>query len=201
MALGDAYAQVADLKERMDIGDTIDDDRLAAALISASGEINQWCGRQFNDAGSASARVFRPVSSTLVVTEDFHTTTGLTVVVDSGVTGTYDETWTSTDYLLEPANGVVAGVPGWPYNRLVGVTYTFPRTTRPVVQVTARWGWAAVPAQVEEACLLIAAESFKLADAPFGAGGVGEFGPVRVRITPRAQGLLIPYRRKPSLVA
>lgn len=203
MALGDSYATLAELKTRLDIADTTDDDRLTASLASASREIEAWCGRQFNDAGAASARVFPATGCTLAVVDDFSTTTGLIVATDGDDDGTYETTWASSDYELAPLNGVVAGLSGWPYWRIRAVgSWTFPTGhRRAVVQVTARWGWTAVPTPVKEACLMIAAETFKIGDAPFGVAGFGEFGAVRVRMNTRAQSLLAPYQRDPILVA
>lgn len=50
----------------------------------------------------------------------------------------------------------------------------------PTVQVTARFGWSAVPYQVNEATILKAASLFKRKDAPFGVAGFNEFGAVRI---------------------
>lgn len=202
MALGDSYATLTELKTRLDIADTTDDDRLTASLAAASREIEAYCGRQFNDAGAASARVFRPAGCTLALVDDFNTTTGLVVATDEGDDGTYETTWAAGDYELEPLNGVVAGLSGWPFYRIRAVeSRTFPTVRRrATVQVTARWGWTAVPAPVKEACLMIAAETFKSGDAPFGVAGFGEFGAVRLRMNTRAQSLLAPYRLNPVLV-
>lgn len=192
-----AYATLPDLKTRMDIGDTIDDARLTEALESASREIDAWCDRRFDQDVVATARLFRPVDDSLIVTDDFYSTTGLVVATDPSGAGSYATTWAASDYQLEPLNGVRYGQPGWPFDRIVAVgTLTVPTgSRRPAVKVTAMWGWPAVPANVREACLIIAAESFKLGDAPFGVAGFGEFGPVRVRMNSRAQQLLDPYRR------
>lgn len=199
MALGDPYATLPELKGRSDIpaDDVLDDSEMTAALAAASREIERWCRRQFNDAGAASPRVYRAVGGCLVLVDDFHTTDGLAVAVDSAASGSYDEVWSATDYQLEPLNGVVDGVPGWPYCRIVALTHQLPASHRPLVQVTARWGWANVPADVKEACLILAAESFKLADAPFGVAGHGEFGPVRIRMNSIVEQKLTPYRRHP----
>lgn len=203
MALGDSYATLAQLKARLDITDTTDDDRLTASLASGSREIEAWCGRQFNDAATATARVYRTTTCYRTTVDDFSTTTGLIVATDTDDDGTYDETWTSADYELEPFNGVVSGMSGWPYNRILAVeSLRFPTgRRRATVQVTARWGWTAVPAPVQEACLMIASGTFKAGDAPFGVAGFGEFGPVRVRMNTQAQTLLAPYRLHPVLVA
>jgi hypothetical protein len=51
---------------------------------------------------------------------------------------------------------------------------------RPSVQITALWGWPAVPSLVTEACYQLAEETFKLKDAPFGVAGVNDFGVLRI---------------------
>lgn len=200
MALGDSYATLTELKTRLDITDTTDDTRLTASLASASREIEAWCGRQFNDADAASARVFRPRGCALAVVDDFSTTTGL--IVETSTDGTTWTAWSATDYQLEPLNGVVDGLSGWPYYRVAAIGGRwFPECRWTTVRVTAQWGWTAVPATVREACMMIAAETFKIGDAPFGVAGFGEFGAVRVRMNTRAQSLLAPYQRHPVLVA
>jgi hypothetical protein len=207
LALGASYATVAELKTRLgNITGTAHDTRLTEALATASRDIDKYCGRQFNDAGSATSRVFYPVDSCLCKVDDFSTTSGLVVKTDSGNDGTYELTWTiATDVQVEPLNGVVDGETGWPYWRIRAVgSLVYPVLSYPnraPVQVTAQWGWAAVPAGVKEACLILAEETFKLSEAPFGVLGFGAFGPVRVRQNPVAMLKLDPYRRDPVLVA
>jgi hypothetical protein len=103
--------------------------------------------------------------------------------------------------VVEPANGVVDGLTGVPYHviRSVGGR-RFPVTgRRNRIQVTARWGWAAIPPAVEDACMIQAAHLFRRKDTPDGiAGGFGnEFGVVRVSrfIDPDVEMLLAPYRK------
>jgi hypothetical protein len=202
MALGDPYATLAQLKSYLKITDGTDDDELNGALLSASVGINDFCDRQFNVASAASARVYRPEHGCLVKVDDFHTTAGLVVKTDDDEDGTFETTWTSTDFELEPLNGVVAGTSGWPYWKIRAVeTLRFPSVRRSSVQVTAVWGWVAVPKPVYQACLILASETFKLKDAPFGVAGFGEFGAVRVKDNPMAARKLMPYQRDPFQVA
>lgn len=203
MALGDPYASLDDLKAHLGITDTVDDTKLTAVLTTVSRRgIEGYCGRQFNDAGTPSARVYRPEHHRLTLVHDFSTTTGLVVATDEGDDGTYETTWTATDYVLEPLNGIVNGQTGWPYWRILARNRWFPmRNVGPSVQITAQWGWAAVPDPVKQACLLLAAELFKAKDAPFGVLGFAAYGPVRVRQNPIAADLLADYRLTPVLVA
>lgn len=205
MALGDAYATVDALKARLGIAqaDTGDDARLAQALDAASRGIEHCTARQFNDAGDVSARVFRPDTPRRLDVDDMSTAAGVLVEVDRAGIGDYGESWSTADYALAPAGGVVEGMPGWPFTQIHAVgALVFPldpcaawSTSRPRVRVTARWGWAAVPAPIAEACLIIAAEIYKLRDAPFGVAGFGEWGPVRVRQNPIAAAMIAPYER------
>jgi hypothetical protein len=148
--------------------------------------------------------VFYPTRQKLALIDDFHTLTGLVVKTDETDDGTFEETWTSADYQLEPLNGIREGTTGWPWwmIRAVGDSRDFPvnEKKRATLEVTARWGWSAVPGPVKTACLIMAAETFKLATAPLGVAGMGEFGIVRVRDNRMATAKLEPYRRDIVLV-
>ncbi len=202
MALGDNYHTLAELKTRLGISDSNEDAALNAASSSASRNIEKYCRRQFNDAGSASARVYFPLTSRKVLVDDFHTTTGQQVAVDTDDDGDYDSIWATTDYINMPLTGIRDGVPGWPYWEIKAVdSQYFLNGQRPSVQLTARWGWAAVPAPIKEASLALAEEIFKMKDSPYGIAGFGEFGFVRVRENPKIISLLMSYRRRAVRVA
>lgn len=197
MALGDSYASLAELKTRLGITDTNDDTVLTMALASASRAIGKYCRRQFNDAGSVSARVYYPLSRFLVFVDDFSTTTGLIIELDTDDDGVYETIAVDTDFQNEPLNGIRDGETGWPYWRIRAVESAyFTNGRRPSVKVTARWGWAAIPAPVKEATLALAEETFKMKDSPYGIAGMGEFGFVRVRENPKIVSLLKDYRRE-----
>lgn len=204
MALGDPYATVDELKRRVAISDTADDQHLENALLAASRSIEGWCQRQFNVASAASARSYNIRDAYFVEVDDISTSAGVVVAADQNDDGIYEQTWTTSDYQLEPLNGVVDGEPGWPAWRIraVGASLRFPTIgRRPGVQVTAVWGWASVPAGVRNACLILGEEIFKLKDAPFGVAGFGEYGAVRIRENPKVQALLMRYRSSPVQVA
>lgn len=202
MAIGDPYVELDELKSYLKITDTEDDTELSAALSAASRGITDFCKRQFNKETVATARTYRVIRTGLAMVDDFHTTTGL--VIATGDEGVFDTTWTASDYELEPLNGVRNGEPGWPYwkiRALESSALSFTVSSRATIRVTAQWGWAEVPDPVHQACLMLAAELFKMKDAPFGVAGFGEFGMVRVRENPVVKAKLIPYRRNAVLVA
>lgn len=199
------YATRDELKSYVGQGGTItltagDDAEMDAAITSASRQIDAHCNRRFYLDGSVSARVFVAESPALLKVTDFSTTTGLVVKTDTTGNGTYDRTWTSADYQCEPLNGVNEGLEGWPYWRIRAIddeTFPVDPTGRARVQVTAKWGWAAVPDAVFQACLVQSLANFKRKDAPFGVISFDEYGSVRTGpdIEKAAQSLLAPYRR------
>lgn len=203
MALGDTYASRTELKAYANISKATHDDLLDDVLDAASRGIEQVCRRQFNDAGSATARVYYPETCYRVEPDDFHTTTGLVVKTDTTGDGTFDTTWAAADYELRPLNGIVSGQTGWPYSDIWSVdTRTFPTGTRRApVEITAQWGWASVPNQIKQACLILAEELYKLKDAPFGVAGTNDYGTIMVRENRMAMKKLMPYIREPLLVA
>jgi hypothetical protein len=202
MALGDPYVDLARLKDYLKIKpDKIEqDDNLNDAILSASGEIEKHCNRQFQRVEAASARVFRPEGcGTEVKVDDFWSTTGLVVEMDTAGDGAFSTVVPSSDYELYPVNGVVDGQAGWPYYEIHLVNGYFPVGGRRsnTVRVTAKWGWQSVPEPVRQACVIIAAETFQLKDAPFGTAGMDQFGNIyHVRDNRIAAGKLARYCRR-----
>lgn len=207
MALGANYITSAQLKSYMGLTTSSHDAEVAFAISSASREIEDFCNRQFNDAGTVSARVFHPQDRLTCVVDDFSTATGLIVKTDVDGDGVYETTWTSADYELNPLNGIQDGKP-WVYSRVNAVGYTnwFPYhqwriSRRASVQVTAQWGWATVPDPVFQACLILASDTFQLKDQRLGVAGSDAFGTiVRVKDSRMAAAKLIKYQRDRILV-
>lgn len=196
VATGSPYASLAELKAWLGIPDatTTKDAELSRRLASASEDINRWCHRQFGRDEVASQRTFTPGRGG-VDTHDFWTTDDLAIVPYlNNVAGT---AWDVATLSLEPLDGIVDMVPGWPYNRVcsgldghplyVNLFYAASK-----VKITAKWGWADVPTNVNTACLILAAQDNKAKDTPFGVAGFGDYA-VRIRSNPLAQEKLDPY--------
>lgn len=196
------YATPAQVKSYTGISDANSDSRIADVLAGVSREIDGHTHRRFYADLTATARRFTVENVCAVELHDFWTTTGLVVEADYGGDGTFETTYTTADYELYPTDGIVDGETGWPYNEIRAVNQSFPcQRLRPGLRVTAKWGWAAVPPSVHEACLILAAETLKLPDSVFGTGGYSEFGVIRVRDNPMAARKLARYVRDPVLVA
>ena len=190
-----SYVALSELKSALGITGSTDDSFLNLAIDSAEESIDDLCGRVFTAAGSASARTYR-AQPYLAVTDDVSTLTGLVVKTDTSGDGTFDTTWASTDYQVEPLNNLTKGRS---VNNLRAVgSYTFPVYGDGLasVEVTADWGWPAVPDSIKQATLMLAARLYSRKASPMGVIGVGDFGPVRVsRSDPDIAHLLMDYRR------
>lgn len=186
------YTTLPLLKQALGMGaaDTSRDDLLNLALGAASRSVDNYTGRRFDLAATATARTYdtagRLLDNGLLLVDDIGDTTGL--VVETG----YGSTWTTVtpaDVTYSPVN---AASIGWPYTGIVRAA-SWPGYPS-FVRVTAKWGWPEVPDEVEQATLLQAARLFKRKDSPEGILGSSEWGALRVsRMDPDVASLLARY--------
>lgn len=199
-----ALCTVDDVKTSLGIEDTVDDLSINLAVEAATAMIQQYCGRQFTQDSVATSRVYVATNSYLVHVDDISTTSGLIVETDPGANGSFDQTWQTADYQLEPLNGLMSGQT-WPYHTIRAIrSLYFPQDyNEALVRVTARWGWASVPNAVKQAAIIQSITVFKSPDAPFGATPFQDTGILRLRssLHPTAAALLSDYRLDPVRVA
>ena len=207
MALVNAYITMDDLRGRAGIDDHLDDATLEGAINAACRAIDVWCAQIFYDAGSATAKTFRPTDPYCAEVLPFNTTTGLVIKTDTSDDASYATTWASTDYELDVFGGDYTTTLGTaPYTKIRAVgSYLFPTANRRRIslQVTARWGWSAVPYPVQEASKILSVDLWKRKDTPFGVTtGTVDFGGLRIGRDLMAQvaSLLTPYHVHPVMV-
>lgn len=204
-----SYADLNALKRHLQLGaSTADDQDLQRNLDTASREIDQLCSRTFAVAGDTpTPRWFTPwydrrSGRWRVAIDDIMDTTGLTVESWNDA----DEYWTTSvagPFAYYPINAAAEDLP---YTELVlpaSVSLPAPSwsgwtsdDSRDYLQITALWGWTAVPANVEQACILQAARLFKRRDALFGvtsAPGGGDSIRLQDRMDPDAVSALRGY--------
>jgi hypothetical protein len=181
------------------ITDSVDDTLITAAIESASRLIDGYCGRSFFAGGSA-VRIYAASNDFLVQIDDMAGTAGLIIKSDTQANGTFDTTWDSTDYQLEPLNQIADGLTNYPYTTIRAVgDYFWPMSNgEALVQVTSnQWGWPAIPDPIEQACVIQSLRIFKRLDSPLGVLGFGDLGVVRVgrSLDPDVAQMIDPYRR------
>lgn len=167
------YTTLARAKDYARIADTVDDAQLSVWITAASRAVDRKCNRQFGQEATAVTRTYRRVPSYDPATglfvleiDDVQDTTGLLV---NGLSAA------AAGAVLLPDNAPRDGVPytriglsAWPTPQFPGV---------PVSNtVTARWGWSAVPVQVEPAVWLQIARWSIRRDSPYGIAGSPDQG-------------------------
>lgn len=199
MAITNGYATLTDVKAAFRITDSVDDSLLELSIESASREIDGWCERVFYNAGTAT-RVYIPTDSFYVEIDDL---VSLTHLKTSSTGETFDNTWTSGDYQLEPLNGVSGGIINHPATRIRAIgNKIFPlwdprniNSHEATVEVRGVFGWSAVPTAVKQACIILSMRQFKRYDTPLGIT-FDELGAMRVgRVDPDIQNLLSPFKK------
>lgn len=155
MPLSDAYSTAATYRALLSKSDTAEDPEILDDLTAVSRFLDYRLGRFFTKDAAVVARVYLPEIATLkLYVDDIASKTGLLVKVDEDLDGLFtDETaWAATDYRLLPLNAdkepeakpwTAIEITPW------GTKTRFAR--RYPVEVTATFGWPAVPKAIERA--------------------------------------------------
>jgi hypothetical protein len=208
----DVYTTVPELKASLSIPptDVADDDDLADAVSVASRAVSIDCRRIFHQI--TETRTLRPPrDGRLLRLGDYMDLVSLTTLkTGTQGDGTYPDTWDAADFQLlcqDMSPNINAGPEPRPYRFVSAVgSRVFPPTRAglgraDLIQIVGVWGWPQVPDPIRRASRMMAAEVFKLRDAPLGAAGMGDLGIIRVRENPRYQRLIADYRLTPVPVA
>jgi hypothetical protein len=192
MAIVNGYASLAQVKAALRLTDTVDDTLIENAIESASRRIDGYTSRWFYKTEQTPVQVY-PATLYECGTLNDMATTSVTVKIDSVGDGSYATTWTQgQQYQLEPLN---AGLSGKPYRRIVAINgFNFPvAVDKPLVQVTAQWGWNAVPSDVTQACILLSMRQFARLNAALGVVGFADMAMQVRAVDPDVRDLLNPY--------
>jgi hypothetical protein len=185
------YVDLETLKGALNIRDDVVDPLLGTALAAASRAIDRSLGRQpggFSLDATATARTYRVVGHQVVcddgmqfLVDEFGTLDGLVVEIGG------PDTWQPvTDAEHLPENALARGRPITRLQRLWWAPGPFSR-----VRVTARWGWPAIPDEIEQAALIQATRLYRRKDSPEGVLGSAEWGAIRLsRVDPDVQALI-----------
>ncbi len=198
------YTTLADVKNALQIEDTLDDTAIQAAILTASRQIDEYCQRFFYQEGTQampSVRYYTAYSPWYVETDDIVQITEL--ACDPDFDQSYAQIWEVTnpplDVMYEPVNNPKKGSP---YTRILAIgSYVFPYFFPQTVRVSGIFGFPEVPYEVELACKIQASRLFVRKQSPFGIAGSVELGTVRLnsRLDPDVEMLLKTFRRNKGL--
>jgi len=202
LAIVNGYATLAEVKAAARITDNIDDSLLETAIESSSRDIDAYTERVFFSTGAtAVTRIYIPENIYLLETDDIISVTS--IKSDTTGEGGFDQTWASTDYQLEPLNGLAGGI-ATPFTRVRAVgDYLWPiyeprdiNAGQASVQIVARFGFASIPSAIKQATILSSLRAYKRYESPTGVLGFSDIGVVRVgRLDPDVERLIQPYRK------
>ena len=200
MAITNGYATLAELKSSLTITDSDDDALLELAITSTSRMIDDFTGRFFyanGTVGSPVIRYYTPNDPWTLAVDDYVSISE--IATDDNFNQTWSTVWAASDFLKEPVNNSLRG---WPYTRLLATgRYVWPYYLPQACKVTGVWGWPAVPAEVNQACIIQSSRIFVRKQSPFGIAGTPELGTVRLssRLYPDVQAFLRPINRNNGL--
>lgn len=168
--------------------------RITQGIAAATAQINEDTGRNF-DITTAEARYF-PVDGYGYELEVDEFTQVTTLKLDDDDDGVFETTIAATGYETDRVGGRRTG---WPSNvvRLLDRSWPCGGRRRYTVELTATYGWQAVPAPIKQACGLLAARyAQRESSALFGTETFGELGAASIRANdPDYRNLIGPYVR------
>lgn len=180
MAITNGYTTLTTVRNALGIpsDDLSNDLYLEATIEAVSRMIDNYTGRRFYVNESTEARYYSPVSTDLCWTDDITTVT--TLKTDNDQDGTFETTWTTSDYQLLPYN---AALNGKPYTHIETSGYgSYEMSTNPrSLQIVGYFGYCTAanrPKTISEAAKIQSVRLFKRKDAPFGVVGGNEFAQV-----------------------
>ncbi len=178
--------------------DTADDARLESIVQAVSRHIDDWTGRRYYTSTADEVRFFTADCDEYIDVGDVLTVT--TLRTDLSNDRTYNSTWSSTDFELDPPNAAFESQPQ-PYTRIYTTpqaAFYFPAGVRRGVRVAGRWGYStSTPDVVREACLIQVGRVFRRRDSPFGIAGNLDQGTIKLaaQLDPDVKAMLSPLRR------
>jgi hypothetical protein len=172
---------------------TVDDrdELIEASIRAACRQIDRKTGRYFYADATATARTV-PVAGNSLYADGEQTLLVPDIASDAGMavaTG-YTGNWAAaTGWESGPDNALAFGRP---ITQIRSYGRWLPASGR--LQITAIWGWPAVPDEIAEAAKLLAARLYRRKDSPQGVLGSSEWGTARVsRTDPDVEALIAPF--------
>ena len=200
MAITNGYVTLNEVKDALDLEDSIDNAALEMAIATASRQIDDYCGRFFYKDGTEllpATRYYTPDNWWILPVDDFVSITQL--ATDDFFDQNYSTIWNISDRMFEPVNNPSRG---WPRNRILAIgSYVFPQLLPQSVRVRGVFGWSEVPYEVKTAAKIQASRLFLRNQSPFGIAGNTDLGTVRLaaKLDADVEALLRPLRKNNGL--
>jgi len=200
-----SYVTLATFKETLQIpsADVTDDTRLQAVLDATDQLINNYCERPAGFIAATQTRYYTAERGDYCLIDDMVSITSLQT--DDDLDGTYETTWSASEYILAPRNAIANAQPYTEIDAAPGFPKVFP-VGYLGVKVVGSFGYksTSAPQAVQQAALIQAGAVYFSLTAPSGAIGGADLGGI-IRLAralhPEAQVLLEPYRKRLGLAS
>lgn len=197
----DLYCTPEQLKSGTGLTDNNDDREILDACRSVSRWIDGHCNRVF--ARRALTWLVDPCGPYSIKVPDLVSVT--TLKTDNDADGTFEVTWSASDYELQPVNAALEVEPQ-PYTSIAAVgSQLFPvRVLRhgrpPRAQIAGVFGWPSLPSGISTAAGLLATDYLNAGGMKFGVMGFDGYA-VRAKLNGPAMEMLSKHRLDPVLIA
>ncbi len=185
MTITNGYCELDDIKQtnrlNFNSSDSVSDDMLEGVIESVSRKFDDECHRMFYLTANQD-RWYTPTNTSFVFIDDIPSDSDLTIAIDTNDDGTADIILDASSFILEPFNAVLDG---WPYQKIVmrqNSTIQFPKGAYKSVKVSSPFGWAAVPKNISQACMLQCERLFKRFSTPLGSESMTALGRMTLSI-------------------
>jgi hypothetical protein len=188
MTIVHGYCDLAELKHpnRLGIQDSDSDSNvlLEGVIEAVSRRIDDECNRRFWQDSDEVTRYYTASHSGYIFTDDIASpSSDITILTDGKGDGTYSDTWTLSDYSLEPYNAEQDGVPYQKIESSNNGQFLFPAKVKRGVKITAKWGWPSGPPKpIIQATLLQSERLFKRFSTPLGSESMSALGRMTLSI-------------------
>lgn len=172
MAITNGYSTLVQLKQRLEIIDTTDDNQLEDVVEAVSRWVDDQTQRRFYAA--TETRYYTATATDYIIVDDLLSVT--TLKTDTDGDSTFEQTWTTSDYRLAPRNAVTDGEPYRMVRRSPQGSYYFP-TVDDGIEIAGSFGYSSTtPLAIQEACLLASMRVWERRHLIFGIAGNAELG-------------------------
>lgn len=200
MPVVNGYCTLAELRTWMgDSGSILPTTVLEDAINATSRMIDQHCDRRFWKDASPTTRKYKVTEWDIAWVDDIADASSVIVRTDDLDDGSFSFQWAASDFELSPYDSDVDSTTPYAFYRIHAIgSRSFPvNDYKRTLQVTALFGWSAVPEQIKQACLMKANMIALRKDSPYGIAGFSEFGVVRINRTedPEITRLISPFVR------
>ncbi len=201
MTITNGYCTLDDIKHtnrlNFNDSDSVSDDMLEGVIEAVSRKIDDACNRFFYQTTSQS-RWYQTNNANYVFVDDISASSDVTVEIDNNDDGTADVTLTSANYILEPYNAELQGIPYQKITIRKSGQYLLPSRMDMAVKVTAIFGWSSVPKPIAQACMLQCERLFKRFSTPLGSESMTALGKMTLSIPsldPDVEDLISRYKK------